>query len=355
MRNPATITLSMMLIGAASSADAQTSADMERCRAIPEAAARLACYDSASPAKPSSGSPATDAKSATPPSERNEPGSQMVATGTTEGGQSLIAQRWELEDRYKAGTFRFTFYRPNYILPVQWSDEVNQAPSSPTQPRFDPPGDLDKTEATFQISFKMKLWEDMFGGDSALWMGYTQKSHWQIYNDDLSRPFRETNFEPELMWTLPTKYDIFGLSGRLLALGVVHQSNGRGDPLSRSWNRVYGMVALERGPFVMQIKPWYRLSEDEDKDDNPDINDYIGRAEFLFFYKWAQEITTTLRLRTTFKSDPAWGSAQIDVRFPITKDLRGYVQAFSGYGENMIDYNFRNTSVGIGVSIGTWY
>jgi len=365
----------MVLAGAAPAvALAQNSPDIERCRAIPEATARLACFDAATAAQPlpptpresvgasgapaavpAAGSPADDASRAQPVSERIEPGSQLVATGTLEGGQSLIAQRWELEDRYKAGTFRFTFYRPNYILPAVWSDEVNQTPSTPTQPQFDPPGDLDNTEAEFQISFKMKLWEDMFGSDSALWMGYTQKSFWQVYNDDLSSPFRETNYEPELIWTLPTNYNVLGLSGRLFALGLVHQSNGRSDPLSRSWNRVYAMVALERGPFVMQIKPWYRLSENDDKDDNPDITDYIGDAEFLFFYKWTEQITSTLRLRTTFKSDPAWGSAQLDLRFPITHDLRGYVQAFSGYGESLIDYNFRKTSIGIGVSIGTWY
>jgi phospholipase A1/A2 len=349
----------------------QSPEDLERCRAISDAAARLACYDAAAaaaakakppaapPASPTpalpAGRPPAEATKAKPVSERVEPGSQLVATGTTEGGQSLIAQRWELEDRYKAGTWRFTFYRPNYILPVVWSDQVNDAPRSPTQPQFDPPGDLDKTEAEFQISFKMKMWEDMFGSDSALWLGYTQRSFWQVYNEPISRPFRETNYEPEFIWTLPTSYDFLGLKGRLLAFGLVHQSNGRADPLSRSWTRIYGMVALERGPLVLQFKPWYRIPESDNKDDNPDIKDYIGRAEFLVFYKWTEQLISTLRLRTTFKSDPSWGSAQLDVRFPITNELRGYVQAFSGYGESMIDYNFRKTTAGLGVSIGTWY
>jgi phospholipase A1 len=36
-------------------------------------------------------------------------------------------------------------------------------------------------------------------------------------------------------------------------------------------------------------------------------------------------------------------------------DLRGYLQIFSGHGESMIDYNFRKTSIGMGISIGTWY
>jgi phospholipase A1 len=340
---------------------AQSAEDLERCRSIPEPTARLACYDAAAAAAAARTKPTAPetppAAAAAPASEdgRRDAGAQLVPTGTLEGGQSLIAQRWELEDRYKAGTFRFTFYRPNYILPAVWSKNVNDAPSTPTQPAYVPPGPLDQTEAEFQISFKLKLWEDMFGGRSALWLGYTQKSFWQVYNEDLSRPFRETNYEPELIWTVPTDYDIFGLKGRLLALGFVHQSNGRGDPLSRSWNRVYAMAALERGPFVLQIKPWYRIPDNESKDDNPDITDYIGAAEFLAFYKWREQWTATLRLRTTFQSDPSWGSAQLDLRFPIVSDLKGYLQVFSGYGESLIDYNFRKTAIGLGVSIGTWY
>jgi phospholipase A1 len=354
------LTLAMLIGMAPLASNAQSPADLERCRAISEPSARLACYDAAaanaaaaSRSAPPGAEPAAASGAAT--EDRRDRGANLVATGSLTGGQSLIAQRWELEDRYKAGTFRFTFYRPNYILPVVYSSNVNDSPQTPTQPPPDLPGPLDSTETEFQLSFKLKLWEDIFGGRSALWLGYTQKSFWQVYNEDLSRPFRETNYEPELIWSMPTDYEVLGLKGRLLAFGLVHQSNGRGDPLSRSWNRVYAMVALENGPFVLQIKPWYRIPDSEEKDDNPDIKDYIGSAEFLAFYKWREDWVTTLRLRTTFQTDPSWGSAQLDLRFPITSDLRGYLQVFSGYGESMIDYNFRKTAVGLGVSIGTYY
>jgi phospholipase A1 len=354
------LTLAMLIGMAPLASNAQSPADLERCRAISEPSARLACYDAAAAnaaAVSRSAPPAAEPPAATgaSPENRRESGANLVATGSLAGGQSLIAQRWELEDRYKAGTFRFTFYRPNYILPVVYSSNVNDSPQTSTQPPPDLPGPLDSTETEFQLSFKLKLWEDIFGGRSALWLGYTQKSFWQVYNEDLSRPFRETNYEPELIWSMPTDYEVLGLKGRLLAFGLVHQSNGRGDPLSRSWNRVYAMVALENGPFVLQIKPWYRIPDSEEKDDNPDIKDYIGSAEFLAFYKWREDWVTTLRLRTTFQTDPSWGSAQLDLRFPITSDLRGYLQVFSGYGESMIDYNFRKTAVGLGVSIGTYY
>jgi phospholipase A1 len=348
-------TLAVVLLGGAGAAGAQDAAKLAECRRIVDPTARLACYDAAAAAPAVEiPPPAAPAPAAAPPPAPERLG-DLQPTGTTAGGQSLIAQRWETEDRYKAGTFRFTFYRPNYILPAVWSSNVNNAPQTPTQPAPAIDGTLDPVEAEFQLSFKIKLWQDILGGDSALWLGYTQKSFWQVYNADLSRPFRETNYEPELIWALPTNYRLLGLEGRLLALGLVHQSNGRADPLSRSWNRVYAMAAFERGPFVLQVKPWYRLPDSEEKDDNPDIVDYIGSVELLGFYQWPNQITTALRLRTTFASSPSWGSAQLDVRFPIVSDLKGYVQLFSGYGESMIDYNFRKTAIGLGISIGTWY
>jgi phospholipase A1 len=279
-RDAGKLAVAVVLAAAVVNSSAQSPEELERCRTLADPAARLACYDAAAAAMAVPQKPPAAPDAARPPGDAGpDAAAQLVPTGSLKGGQSLIAQRWELEDRYNLGTFRFTFYRPNYILPVVYSSGVNDRPQTPTQPAPVLPGSLDRTEAEFQLSFKMKLWEDIMGSQSDLWLGYTQKSSWQVYNEELSRPFRETNYEPELIWSIPTNYEIFGLKGRLLALGLVHQSNGRGDPLSRSWNRVYAMAALERGPFVLQVKPWYRFSEDDSKDDNPDIKDYIGSAE----------------------------------------------------------------------------
>ncbi|MBM7093521.1 phospholipase A, partial [Streptomyces sp. S12] len=144
------------------------------------------------------------------------------------------------------GVFNFRAYKPVYLLPVFWNNDPNTLPHSPN-PRntVTEPQSLDSVEAKFQISFKTKAAENLFGDNGDLWMGYTQSSRWQVYNGENSRPFRETNYEPEVLLVFRNNYRIGDWKGRMFAVGLNHQSNGRADPLSRSWNRVMFNVGLD--------------------------------------------------------------------------------------------------------------
>jgi phospholipase A1 len=169
-----------------------------------------------------------------------------------------------------------------------------------------------------------------------------------VYNSALSRPFRETNYEPEVFTTLPVKFSFLGLRGRMLNFGLVHQSNGQSDPRSRSWNRIYAQAGFERGHFSLLVRPWIRLREKTD-DNNPDITAYAGRADLQAV--WAEgERTVSLTVRNSFQG--AWrGFYQLDYSFPVVGSLKGYVQVSNGYGESLIDYNHNQTTVGLGILV----
>jgi phospholipase A1 len=49
------------------------------------------------------------------------------------------------------------------------------------------------------------------------------------------------------------------------------------------------------------------------------------------------------------------GSLQLDWSYPLDAEhpraLRWYVQLFTGYGETLLDYNFRQTTLGLGLAL----
>lgn len=142
---------------------------------------------------------------------------------------------------------------------------------------------------------------------------------------------------------------LFGLTGRFVNLGLVHQSNGRSDPLSRSWNRVYTQFGFERGNFVLLVRPWYRLKEDVVDDDNPNIERYLGHGDVTAIYQWGRQQFSLLG-----RYNAGNGAAQGTWSFPIHQRLMGYVKLFSGYGETLIDYNWSQTTAGVGILLVDW-
>lgn len=269
---------------------------------------------------------------------------------------SLLDRRWELSQDSKLGTWNIRANQPVYLLPAFWTSKKNEFPQSPNpQNTVDEDQNLKSMEAKFQISLKTKAAENLFGNNGDVWVGYTQSSRWQVYNSEESRPFRETNYEPEASLIFRTNYNLLGLNGRLLGLTLNHQSNGRSDPLSRSWNRVILNLGFEKDNFALMVRPWYRIEEDFQDDNNPDIKNYIGRGDLTAFYRW-NDNDFSLMLRHSLKGgDDSHGAMQFDWAFPIKGKLRGHFQLFDGYGESLIDYNHRATYVGLGVSLMNWY
>jgi phospholipase A1 len=258
---------------------------------------------------------------------------------------SLIGAAWALDPASERVQVRF--YQPNYALLWRRTSDANRAPYSPSIGAT-PPIPLDENEAKYQLSFKARL----FAADGrrwGVWFGYTQQSHWQVYSADTSRPFRETNYKPEALVVYDPELEYAGWRWRLASIGVVHQSNGRSLPLSRSWNRIIGQLGVEKGDFALVVRPWVRIHEDAADDNNPDITDYTGHGDATLVYKWSGH---SLSLTVRGNVATGKGAAQFGWMSPrLLGPLRVYVQAFSGYGESLIDYNWRQNTFGFGFAL----
>jgi phospholipase A1 len=346
----------------------QAGTGIDACVAIEIDAARLACYDQATgraTRTPRQADAAAEAAAETvaesaPRSlfRRDAPpvDPHLDAALANAGKGSLLDSRWELARDSKLGIFNFRAYKPVYLFPVFWTSKVNANPFSPSQGNGnDSSQGLDALEAKFQISFKTKAVENLFGDNGDIWMAYTQSSRWQVYNAEASRPFRETDYEPEVMLAFRTGYSLLGWKGRLATVGINHQSNGRTDPLSRSWNRVMFNVGLDRDGWALTLRPWIRIPE-HGNDDNPDISDYMGRGDATLVRTLPNGQQLSLMLRHSLRGgDRAHGAMQFDWAFPLHNTFRGHLQVFDGYGESLIDYNHRALYVGFGISLMEWY
>ena len=272
---------------------------------------------------------------------------QRQAEGEPESAPTPLDARLEEEAATGQDWFVLTPHRANYILPVAYNNS----------PNFDVYGgeitedDIDKTEIKFQVSIKYQLFDNIYKDNWDFYIAYTNLSYWQAYNSDYSSPFRDTNHEPEAWLQYDVNRELFwGINLRLAQGGIWHQSNGRAEPLSRSWNRLYLNLVFEKGDFAFAIKPWYRIPEDDDDDDNPDIERYMGYGELRAAYKWRGN-TFSAMLRNNLRSSGNKGAVEVGWSFPLYKKLKGYVQYFNGYGQSILDYNDSANTIGVGLAL----
>ena len=284
---------------------------------------------------------------------------------------SELSRFWELQRATDCDTFALRGYRPT-TLAVAASDSVNKQPSSSA------PGHTaltsqpySRVETKIQLSVRTKIAKGLLTSNTdpdasqdSLWFAYTQQSYWQLFNGSISRPFRSTDHEPEVIYIYPHQLQLpGGWAYRLSGLGLVHQSNGQTLPLSRSWNRVYLMGAAEKilgqnSSLSLQGRLWNRLRESSGSDDNPGIENLVGRAELAGSWRINQANTLGVTLRHSLRSQ-ANGSARIDwlmapTSSPNYTGLRYHVQLFSGYGDSLLDYNRKRTVLSLGLSLVDW-
>ena len=162
------------------------------------------------------------------------------------GNQESFANHDKEDMRSSTAILAVQPHNPTYLLPLSYNGRPTREDES----------SIDDTEIKFQLSFKLSLMDDLLLENDHLYFGYTQLAYWQAYNNDSSSPFRETNYEPEIFWRLTRPTQRFGFSSQEIDVGVVHESNGRSQLLSRSWNRVYLRYLLVDDSWELGAGSW---------------------------------------------------------------------------------------------------
>jgi len=240
--------------------------------------------------------------------------------------------------------FTLASHKANYVLPFTYNPSPETGGLADYEDR-----DLENIEVQFQLSVQVPVWRGFLGSASFMSVAYTNRSFWQAYNSDNSSPFRETNHEPELILTWLNDWSVFGWRNTANQIALNHQSNGRSEPYSRSWNRIYANFIFERDNFSIGLKPWYRVPESREDDDNPDIEHYMGNFELGGRYRDGDH-SIAIMVRNNLRSDNR-GAVELTWGFPLGNRVDGYIRYFNGYGESLIDYDESVQTLGFGFTL----
>jgi phospholipase A1 len=253
------------------------------------------------------------------------------------------------EEKKASNPFVIAFYKPTYVIPYYYTFSPDNAIYRGNTPNGE---SLKNDEIKYQLSFKVPVWKNIFGSVSSLYFAYTQMSYWQAYNRNAF--FRSTDYEPEFFlqnefnWRVSKDWQINSIN-----IGLVHQSNGYGNSLERSWNRAYLNMIASTEHWAIAVKPWIIFHDSVYEEQNPNMANFLGYGTILVACKFSGN-TISLETRNFIESGGRRSGNTLSWSFPMTKYLNGYVQVFSGYGQSLIEYDHRTNSVGLGFSLSNW-
>ena len=201
------------------------------------------------------------------------------------------------------------------------------------------------SDVKFQISLAIRLTNATLPWGTYLYLFYTQKTFWNVFQESL--PMHDMNFNPGIGLTKP-----FYIKNRYvgrMSLILEHESNGRDSIWSRSWNRLAlsGSVMLTRH-FLVHAKYWIPIV---DSDNNSDIVKYAGWCQWGMAITSPEErfyggLTFVMRGGWNFKCNVI---AEFAWRVSKKTNLNLYAQYYYGYGEDLLDYNQLHSRLRVGL------
>lgn len=259
------------------------------------------------------------------------------------GEPSVLQTKLQQQKNLQKTKYGISFYELTYILPFYYTGRPFQEIYLGNTPENQK---VMSEEFKGQVSLLVPLFTEIFHTRNSINVSYTQLSYWQFYAK--SQYFRETNYEPSIF--ISNNF----LPNWLASVGITHQSNGRGGPLERSWNRLFFDITFSGQHWLVSVKPWILIFQSESSNlHNPDIAHYLGYGRVVLAYQFAHQ-ELSIMFRNALESGFSRGAIEIGYEFPIHGKVSGYFQFFSGYGQSLIEYNHYTNSVGVGIILSNW-
>ncbi|MBT1703656.1 phospholipase A [Chryseosolibacter indicus] len=223
----------------------------------------------------------------------------------------------------------FTIFQDNYFITgIPLNEEITRQ----------------SADVKFQISFKHRLTNAVLPFNTYLFLTYTQRSFWNVYES--SSPFSESNYNPGLgLGRLIFNNHEFKGAGSVL---IEHESNGRDSIYSRSINRVsFTYAQVLRQNLIITGQAWIPFSY------SSNYLKYIGYGEVTINWRVLQE---KLIFDMAARKGTEWdwkGSMRTQVSYRLGKKGNIYIsmQWFKGYAENLLNFKQHTNMLRLGINL----
>lgn len=203
------------------------------------------------------------------------------------------------------------------------------------------------TNIKFQISIAQRLTKSTLPLGTYLYLFYTQKVMWNVL--EKSMPMTDLNFNPGIGLAKPlfVKNRFIGK----VILCLEHESNGRDEDASRSWNKISLGANIMVDPMLMvHGKFWIPIV---DGMNNKDILDYSGIYQVglqMFSPNRRFNLGITLVKRRGWNLDY---NSIIELSYRLWKRDNQFLfmQYYNGYGEDLLEYNKFHSQLRVGIVI----
>lgn len=264
----------------------------------------------------------------------------LAGTGTA---TAQILSRNDSISRFDADSLRmaydkgpyFTFYKDNYFI---LGTALGYKPTN------------ENSNVKFQISIQQKLTKSTLPFHTYLYLFYSQKCFWNVFQNSL--PMTDLNFNPGIGLARPFFSTTTGrYVGKAFFL-IEHESNGRDGDASRSWNRIsFGGNILVDNNIMVYAKFWIPII---DGSNNRDILKYCGIYHMGFqVMDNKRRIGASMLLTKRADWNPFNWNTQLEIKFRIWERDNQYLflQYYNGYGEGLLAYKEFHSEIRMGICL----